>query len=212
MPIRRGTKRIIMVAVAIPLILLGILAVGMNIDDVCSPAEQRAIAEPLNPDGPDLQWESNVKVTGGCTTSYIVNGAPGEVRASYRDLLHRNGWSVTVGPAYSFPLHLATEHDGLTYFLMFEDAGRDSIFEGVGHAPHATDRSPEESAALGEKLRAAEQDEECPTCASAVEPGQTRVTILGGHPAATGAERPLHLAIPNVTGPRRRAKGGIAPP
>jgi hypothetical protein len=120
---RRRLPRALLIVVGMLIVLIAFLGVGavtMGNDLVCSTAERRAMSEFPQFDGAEPSWESNLKISGGCTTSYTVQAAPEEVRAYYRGRLEQSEWMVQVGPANSFPIHLEAERDGLRYFLMFE--------------------------------------------------------------------------------------------
>jgi len=115
----------VLVVVAALVVLGAVLVVGavtMGNDLVCSGAETRAMSEFPHYDAAQPEWESNLKITGGCTTTYTVQASPDAVRAYYHERLSQGGWTVRLGPANSFPIHLEADRDGLGYFLMFEGA------------------------------------------------------------------------------------------
>lgn len=109
-----------LVVLAVPIAVLASSTIPIWNDVFCSAAEKRAMSEFAHFDGAEPEWESNAKVTGGCTTTFTVDGSPDEVRTDYDENLSRNGWSVELGPDNSFPLHLEADRDNLGYFLMFE--------------------------------------------------------------------------------------------
>ncbi len=102
--------------------LVGVGAVTMGNDLVCSETEQRAMSEFPHYDATEPEWDSNAKITGGCTTSYTVQADPDEVRTYYQERLGQGGWTVRLGPANTVPSYLEADRDDLGYFLMFEGA------------------------------------------------------------------------------------------
>ncbi len=130
--------------------LIGVGAVTMGNDLVCSETEQRAMSEFPHYDAAEPEWDSNAKITGGCTTSYTVQAESDEVRTYYQERLSQSGWTVRLGPVNTFPIYLEADRDDLGYYLMFE--GADSF-------------DPSNQEQEGDVLR----------------PGQTRVSISGGH-------------------------------
>ena len=164
MTIRRVPRRRLITAAANIVLLgcIGILAITMGNDLICSTTEERAMSEFLHYDGVEPDWESNLKITGGCTTSYTADANPEEVRAYYRKHLEERGWSVIVGPSNSFPIHLEAERDGLRYVLRFE-----------GGDPFALARE-EQVLRAGTPIVMQFDGFE-------LRPGQTRVSITGGH-------------------------------
>lgn len=115
----------LLVAIGAVIALVGCVSVGaamMGNDFICSKAEQQAMSEFPHYDGADPDWESNFKITGGCTTTYTTRADPEAVRTYYRDHLRQRGWTVTAGSANTFPIYCEAERGDLGYFLMFEGA------------------------------------------------------------------------------------------
>ena len=141
---------------------VGVGAATMGNDFICSKAERRAMSEFPHYGGANPEWESNFKIIGGCSTLYTVQAVPEEVRTYYQDQLRQRGWTIIPGEANTFPIYFEAERGDLRYFLMFEGPDPFAPVQGVdvlkGGTPLATE--PEEVA---------------------VEPGQVRVSISGGH-------------------------------
>lgn len=155
----------LLVAIGAVIVLLGGVGVGaamMGNDFICSKAERRAMSEFPHYGGVDPAWESNFKITGGCTTNYTTKADPATVMAYYHDHLRQRGWTVAAGEANSFPIYFEADRGDLRYFLMFE--GTDPF------APLEVN----EVIKAGTPL--AMESEEV-----ALEPGQVRVSISGGH-------------------------------
>lgn len=156
-----------LVVLAVPVAVLASGAIPIWNDFFCSAAEKRAMSEFPHFDGAKPKWESNAKITGGCTTTFTVDGSPDEVRAYYEESLSRNGWSVEVGPDNSFPIHLEADRDDLGYFLMFE--GPDQA------DPLSREQVQKQKGVQTEDAAQQEVPEH-----GAVEPGKVRVSISGG--------------------------------
>ncbi len=157
------TRALLIVGIVVLLIAGGVVAVMVSNNSLCSTAERRAMSEFAHYDGADLVWESNLKATGGCTTTYTIAGDSGDVLRYYQGQLAQHGWKVQPPPANTFPPYLEVERGELQYFLMFE--GPDSTGLVGGGAEGLKGGTPLASASV-----------EGP-----VSPGQTRVTIMGGH-------------------------------
>lgn len=158
-----------LVVLAVPVAVLASGAIPIWNDFFCSAAEKRAMSEFAHFDGAKPKWESNAKVTGGCTTTFTVDGLPDEVQAYYEENLSREGWSVEVGPDNTFPIYLEADRDDLGYFLMFEGPDladpltREQVQKQKGVQVQAQDAAQQEVPEHG-----------------AVEPGKVRVSIQGG--------------------------------
>ena len=117
------TRRTVLLPLALVVVILGVggIVVALSSNDVrCSKTEQRAMAEFAHYDGAAPAWESNPKITGGCTASFTVGAEPGTVMAWYQEQLLGHGWTVQPAPANTFPTYVEAERDGLRYMLMFE--------------------------------------------------------------------------------------------
>jgi hypothetical protein len=135
---RNSRRRRLLVAGLLIVFLgaLGAIAITQSNDFVCSDAERRAMSEFPHYDGATPDWESNAKITGGCTTSYIVTAQPEEALAHYREQLAQRGWTIIDAPANTFPIYVEANREELRYFLMFEGAGQEQ--EGPGLQPDQT--------------------------------------------------------------------------
>ncbi len=156
-----------LVVLAVPVAVIASGAIPIWNDFFCSAAEKRAMSGLPHFNGVEPEWESNLKITGGCTTTFTVEAEPEEVRAYYQERLSRNGWSVEVGPDNSFPIHLEADRDDLGYFLMFE--GPDPS------GPLSREQVQKQKNGQAQDLEQQEAQEH-----AAVEPGTTRVSIQGG--------------------------------
>ena len=117
--------------------------------------------------GAEPVWETNAKISGGCTTSFTVEASVAEVYSYYQEHLHQRGWTLQEGPANSSPLYLLADRDGIHADLNF-------------HYPPPLERyGPVDDPATRERMRVAQEREQvsCPTCPK---PGQTQVSISGG--------------------------------
>lgn len=116
------TRRLLIVAGVVAVVLLGagVAVVVTSNDARCDQAEQEAISGFPHFDGALPEWESNVKITGGCTTSFVVTAGSDEVLAYYQQQLTRQGWTVQPPAPNSYPPALQVERDGFQFFLMFE--------------------------------------------------------------------------------------------
>ncbi|HEV2107781.1 MAG TPA: hypothetical protein VGR16_05920, partial [Thermomicrobiales bacterium] len=68
----RRLPRALLIVVGTLIVLIGFLGVGavtMGNDLICSKTERRPMSEFPHYDGAEPKWESNLKITGGCTTS-----------------------------------------------------------------------------------------------------------------------------------------------
>jgi hypothetical protein len=113
-------------------------------------------------DGAEPDWEANFLITGGCTSSYTADADPYDIRAFYQERFHQNGWTVTLGPSNSFPIHLEAKRDDVRYSLMFDNG-----------APYTRERVEGVLKAGTPIVKEFDGFE--------LEPGQTRVSITGGH-------------------------------
>ncbi len=154
-----------------PLAVFGFAAGAVPIwhDLLCGKAEKQVMAKFPHFGGVEPDWEANFKITGGCTTSFVVEATPEEVRAFYQERLTRSGWSVQAGPDNSFPMQLEADHEDLRFSLMFEGA------ESAG--PLTQEQVEKQKQAQDQ---AATAGATCPDCAPELQPGQTRVSISGG--------------------------------
>jgi hypothetical protein len=100
---------------------LGTRAFTMANDFICSKNEHRVMSEFPHYDGAEPGWDANLLITRGCTSSYTVDSDPHDIRAYYQEHLQRYGWTVTLGPANTFPIHLEAERDDVRYFLMLDN-------------------------------------------------------------------------------------------
>ena len=141
---------------------VGVGAAMVGNDFICSKAERRAMSEFPHYNGANPEWKSNFKITGGCTTSYTTKADPATVMAYYQDHLRPRGWTVIAGDANTFPIYFEAERGDLRYFLTFEGAN-----------PFAP---PDGQVVIKAGTPLAMEPEE-----GAVEPGQVRVSISGGH-------------------------------
>jgi hypothetical protein len=161
---KRRSKRIIMASVVFIVLLggLGTLAFTVANDFICSKNERRVMSEFPHYDGADLDWEADLLITEGCTTSYTADADPYDIRAYYQERFQQNGWTVTLGPSNSFPIHLEAKRDDVRYFLMFDNGDPYPRERAEGVLKRGTPIVMEFD---GFEL----------------EPGQTRVSISGGH-------------------------------
>ena len=124
----RGTRTPSLLAIAaLALTLLSLVACAafvvapMTNDLICSGGEKGAMSEFPHHGGAQPGWESNLKVTGGCTATYAAGARPEEVREYYHERLTERGWAVELGPDNSFPIHLEARRGRLAFFLNFID-------------------------------------------------------------------------------------------
>lgn len=165
MRISRLRKRLLIGGTALAIVVAagGAAALTIGNDLYCSGSESGAFSEfPHYADArPD--WESNFKISGGCTAAYTIEADASDVRDYYREALAQRGWAVSEGPPNSSPLFLIATREDLDFSLNFATAS----------LPLTTDGGE----ALREKQRqAAEGVDE-----NALRPGQTLVSIAGGH-------------------------------
>ena len=156
-----GSAAILLIAVA------GFVAVQVGNDFYCSGSERKAMSEFPHFEGAEADWESNFKITGGCTTSYTAEAELPEVLSYYQEQLRQRGWAVSEPLANSFPSSFNAERGGLRFSLQFEGSQMGQL-QG---------RPPAEATALAEKLRADERNADF----LGVKEGETRVSISGGH-------------------------------
>jgi len=156
-----------LVILGVPVAVLASGAIPIWNDFFCSAAEKRAMSEFPHFDGAKPKWDSNLKVTGGCTTTFTVVGSPDEVHAYYEETLSRNGWSAEVGPDNTFPIYLEADRDDLGYFLMFE---------GPDLAGPLTQEQVQKQKGVQAQDAAQQEVPEH----GVVDPGKVRVSIQGG--------------------------------
>ncbi len=151
-------------AIGAVIVLLGGVGVGaamMGNDFICSKDERRAMSEFPHFDDADPDWESNFKITGGCSTNYTTKADPAAVMTYYQDHLRQRGWTMTAGEPNSFPIYFEADRVDLRYFLMFEGADPFAPAPGNEVIKSGTPLAMESEFGL--------------------EPSQTRVSISGGH-------------------------------
>lgn len=180
-----GIRKALIVSAGAVLILgagVAFLAVQFGNDFRCGGAEQQAMSEFPHFNDAQADWESNAKITGGCTASFVVDAETDDVLAYYRDHLSDRGWTLQDGPANSMPVPLLAERDRFRFHLNF--------FGAVSLYP-----PPDQAATMGpvayetlvaarlKELRTSGEtvDAECPGCAPGLQLGQTRVSISGGY-------------------------------
>ncbi|MEO6399099.1 MAG: hypothetical protein ABIP13_11570, partial [Tepidiformaceae bacterium] len=165
-------RKIIVIAglAAIPLVaVVGFVVLQSGNDFHCGRGERKAMSEFPHYDGAEAHWESNFKITGGCTTSYTVEAELPVVLSYYQEHLRQRGWAVTEPAANSFPSSLQAERGPLRFYLGFEESQISSLAR-LGYPPA-------EATALAKRLRAQQADVKF----LGVKEGQTRVSISGGH-------------------------------
>jgi hypothetical protein len=164
-------KFIVIVGLAAILLVtvVGFVALQVGNDFHCGGGERKAMSEFPHYGGAEPRWESNFKVTGGCTTSYTVEAELPVVLSYYQEHLRQRGWSVTEPAANSFPSFFQAERGPLRFYLGFEES-QISRLEQLGWPPA-------EATALAKKLRAGEADVDFP----GVKEGQIGISISGGH-------------------------------
>jgi len=158
---------VVLAVLSVPIVVLASGVIPPWNDFFCGSVEKRAMSEFPHLTGVEPEWKSNAKVTGGCTTTFTVDGSPDDARTHYEDHLSRNGWSVEPGPVNTLPIYLEADRDDLGYFLMFEGPDTSGPL-----AQEQVENEKNVQAQDGENQRQQEP--------AAVEPGTTRVSIQGG--------------------------------
>jgi hypothetical protein len=146
---------------------VGFVVVQVGNDFHCSGTERGAMSEFPHFGGAEADWESNFKITGGCTTSYTAEAELPEVLSYYQEHLGARGWAVSEPLANSFPSSFHAERGELRFSLQFEGS-QVAQLEGW---------PPAEASARAEQIRREEANADF----LGVKEGYTRVSISGGH-------------------------------